>query len=107
MVVNLADLDQFAEEHLLAQFDHQNLNTLPCFARTVPTSENLTLEIFRIFRHFRGAHLVNVHVEETPNNTFEYTGAESVTGIGTQAQTATPEHGTDLVTGSDSHAGAL
>ncbi len=107
MVVNLADLDQFAEEHLLARFDHQNLNTLPCFARIVPTSENLTLEIFRIFRHFRGAHLVNVHVAETPNNSFEYTGAELVTETGTQAQIATPEHGTDLVTGGDSHSGVL
>ena len=107
MAVNLADLDQFAQQHLLAHFDHQNLNTLLCFACTVPTSENLTLEIFRIFRHFRGAHLVNVRVEETPNNSFQYPGTEPVTEIGTQAEIATPEHGTDLVTGGDSHAGAL
>lgn len=107
MVCDLAQLDGFAQQHLHARFDHQNLNLLPCFARTVPTSENLTVEIYRIFRHFRGAHLSSVHVEETPNNSFTYTGPPSVIEPVTLSQAATPEQGTDLVTGADSHAGVL
>lgn len=108
MVAGLAQLDQFAQDHLLAKFDHQNLNTLPCFSRSVPSTEILTLEIHRIFRHFRSqsVHLVSVHIEETPNNSFTYTGpTQPVSNPATTP--AIPEHGTDLVSGEDSRAGVL
>ncbi len=74
MVVNLADLDAFAKEHLLARFDHQNLNTLVPFDHLVPTTENFAIEIYRIFQAFPHAHLERVHVEETGNNSFDYAG---------------------------------
>jgi 6-pyruvoyltetrahydropterin/6-carboxytetrahydropterin synthase len=75
MVTNLADLDSFAEKHLLARFDHTNLNTLDLFADAVPTTENLTVALHEIFRGFAGARLESVHVEETSNNSFDYAGA--------------------------------
>ena len=74
MVCNLADLDAFARANLLARFDHTNLNTLDCFANKVSTTENLSIEIYRIFQAFSAAHLEQVHVEETSNNSFDYAG---------------------------------
>lgn len=72
MVCNLADLDAFAREHLLAVFDHTNLNLLPAFEKLVPTTENLAIEVQRIFHQFTAAHLESIHVEETSNNSFDY-----------------------------------
>ena len=72
MVLNLAELDAFAQTNLLARFDHTNLNTLDCFANKVSTTENLSIEIYRIFENFTAAHLERVHVEETSNNSFDY-----------------------------------
>lgn len=74
MVCNLAELDAFAHTNLLERFDHKNLNTLDCFANKVSTTENLTLEIHRIFQGFTAAHLERVHIEETSNNSFDYAG---------------------------------
>jgi 6-pyruvoyltetrahydropterin/6-carboxytetrahydropterin synthase len=74
MVCNLADLDAFAQTNLLARFDHMNLNTMDCFANAVSTTENLSIEIYRIFQNFPSAHLERVHVEETSNNSFDYAG---------------------------------
>ncbi len=74
MVCNLAELDAFAQTNLIARFDHTNLNTLDCFANKVSTTENLSMEIYRIFQDFPSAHLERVHVEETSNNSFDYSG---------------------------------
>jgi 6-pyruvoyltetrahydropterin/6-carboxytetrahydropterin synthase len=74
MVCNLADLDAFARTNLLDRFDHMNLNMLDCFTNRVSTTENLSIEIHRIFAGFPGAHLERVHVEETSNNSFDYAG---------------------------------
>jgi 6-pyruvoyltetrahydropterin/6-carboxytetrahydropterin synthase len=74
MVCNLAELDAFARTNLLARFDHTNLNTLDCFANKVSTTENLSIEIYRIFQCFPAAHLERVHIEETSNNSFDYAG---------------------------------
>jgi 6-pyruvoyltetrahydropterin/6-carboxytetrahydropterin synthase len=82
MVCNLADLDQFAQENLISEFDHANLNTLDCFANKVSTTENLNIEIYRIFQSFPAAHLEQVHIEETSNNSFDYAG-ERISAPGT------------------------
>ena len=82
MVCNLADLDQFAQENLISEFDHANLNTLDCFANKVSTTENLNIEIYRIFQSFPAAHLEQVHIEETSNNSFDYAG-ETISVPGT------------------------
>lgn len=76
MVCNLADLDGFAQKNVVERFDHMNLNTLDCFATKVSTTENLSIEIYRIFRDFAAAHVERVHVEETSNNSFDYAGDE-------------------------------
>jgi 6-pyruvoyltetrahydropterin/6-carboxytetrahydropterin synthase len=73
MVCNLADLDAFAQTNLVERFDHTNLNMLDCFRDTVSTTENLSIEIYRIFGRFTAA-LERVHVEETSNNSFDYSG---------------------------------
>ena len=82
MVCNLAELDAFAQTNLLARFDHMNLNTLDCFTNAVSTTENLSIEIYRIFQNFPAAHLERVHVEETSNNSFDYAG-EAILAPGT------------------------
>ncbi len=74
MVCNLAELDAFAQTNLLDRFDHANLNTLECFRESVSTTENLNMEVYRIFSGFTAAHLERVHVEETSNNSFDYAG---------------------------------
>lgn len=76
MVCNLAELDAFARTNVLERFDHTNLNTLDCFRETVSTTENLSIEMYRIFQDFTAAHLESVHVEETSNNSFDCFGSE-------------------------------
>jgi 6-pyruvoyltetrahydropterin/6-carboxytetrahydropterin synthase len=76
MVCDLADLDAFARTNLLGPFDHTNLNTLKCFAATVSTTENLAIEVHRIFASFPHARLERVHIEETGNNSFDLCGCE-------------------------------
>ena len=72
MVCDLAELDGFARTNLLTQFDHVNLNTLEVFRDVVSTTENLSIEVFRIFKGFAGAAVTRVRIEETGNNSFEY-----------------------------------
>ena len=75
MVCNLVDLDGFIHKQILKRYDHQNLNTLPEFASTVPTTENLCISIYQIVkRGFLKAHLQKVRIEETMLNSFEYAG---------------------------------
>jgi len=75
MVCNLVDLDRFVESEVLARYHLANLNMLQEFAQLVPTTENLSVEIFEILqRGFSHAHLDKVRLEETMMNSFEYAG---------------------------------
>jgi 6-pyruvoyltetrahydropterin/6-carboxytetrahydropterin synthase len=75
MVCNLVDLDQCVEREVLSRYDLTNLNVMQEFAVTVPTTENLCVEIFEILRRsFPHAHLEKVRLEETMMNSFEYAG---------------------------------
>jgi 6-pyruvoyltetrahydropterin/6-carboxytetrahydropterin synthase len=75
MVCNLVDLDRFMKREVLSRFDLENLNTLQEFARQVPTTENLCIQIYEIVhRGFHLAHLERVRLEETMMNSFEYQG---------------------------------
>jgi 6-pyruvoyltetrahydropterin/6-carboxytetrahydropterin synthase len=74
MVCDLGELDAFARTNLLEEFDHMNLNTLEAFRELVPTTENFTREVYRIFEQFEGARVERVKIEETGNNSFEYAG---------------------------------
>jgi 6-pyruvoyltetrahydropterin/6-carboxytetrahydropterin synthase len=74
MIANLAALDGFVEREVLEPFDHRSLNDeVPAFRDQVPTTENLCVEIFRRLKPFSAAKLERVRVEETNNNSFEYT----------------------------------
>jgi len=75
MIANLADLDGFVEREVLEPFDHKSLNEdVDAFRGTVPTTENLCIDIFRRLRTFPVAKLERIRVEETGNNSFEYAG---------------------------------
>ena len=76
MVVNLTELDGFAQERVVGRFDHTNLNLAQEFRQLVPTTENFAIVLQGIFAEFRGARVEQVHVEETGNNSFEYAGPE-------------------------------
>ena len=75
MVCNLVDLDRVVEREVLSRYHLTNLNTLQEFIQLVPTTENLSVQIFEILqRTFPDAHLDKVRLEETMMNSFEYTG---------------------------------
>jgi 6-pyruvoyltetrahydropterin/6-carboxytetrahydropterin synthase len=75
MVCNLVDLDGFVEREVLSRYHLENLNTVQEFAQLVPTTENLSIEIYEILqRGFKKGHLERVRLEETMMNSFEYSG---------------------------------
>ena len=76
MICDLGVLDATVKREVLDRFDHQNLNHLQEFGSTVPTTENLTICIQRILsRAALPAHLEGIRIEETGNNSFEYSDA--------------------------------
>jgi 6-pyruvoyltetrahydropterin/6-carboxytetrahydropterin synthase len=72
MICDLGELDAFAQTNLLNRFDLMNLNTLEAFRDVASTTENFTTEVYRIFRAFPDAKIMRVRIEETSNNSFEY-----------------------------------
>jgi 6-pyruvoyltetrahydropterin/6-carboxytetrahydropterin synthase len=74
-----AALDGLVAAHVLAPFEHRNLNIeIDSFRKVVPTSENLAIEICRrLKRNWRSAFpgdwpkLEKIRIEETPRNIFE------------------------------------
>lgn len=75
MVMNLVDLDSVVQTTVLDRFDHTNLNLDPMFTHLVPTTENLCKTVFELLDgSVAPANLVQVRVEETENNFFEYEG---------------------------------
>jgi 6-pyruvoyltetrahydropterin/6-carboxytetrahydropterin synthase len=78
MIANLADLDAFVERQVLEEFDHCSLNEdVAAFRDNVPTTENLSIEIFRRLKSFPHAKLERIRIEETAKNSFEYSGDNS------------------------------
>ena len=76
MVLNLAALDSVVQERVMDRFDHTNLNLDPLFVNQVPTTENLCKAVFELLDgKVEPARLVQVRLEETENNFFEYSGA--------------------------------
>ncbi len=75
MVCDLLALDQVVTREVLDRFDHVNLNCLPDFRNSVPTTENLCVRIFEILEEkFTAARLEKIRIEETALNAFEYAG---------------------------------
>jgi 6-pyruvoyltetrahydropterin/6-carboxytetrahydropterin synthase len=77
--LDTATMDRLVEQQVLAPFDHRNLNLdVNSFARLVPTSENLAVEICRRLKEnwsaaFPGEwpRLDCVRIAETARNIFE------------------------------------
>ena len=83
MICNLADLDGFVERTIMPQFAFSNLNQLQAFRNIVPTTENLSRELFHLFREqFRLAAVEKVRIEETMLNSFEYAGDKRLGPLG-------------------------
>jgi 6-pyruvoyltetrahydropterin/6-carboxytetrahydropterin synthase len=75
MVLNLVELDKAVRMRVIERFDHTDLNLDPLFLNRVPTTENLCRAVFDLLNGtVEPAKLVQVRVEETENNFFEYSG---------------------------------
>jgi len=75
MVLNMAALDAVVRSRVYERFDHTNLNLDSLFVNRVPTTENLCRAVFELLDGtVEPASLVQVRVEETENNFFEYSG---------------------------------
>ena len=73
MVCDLVELDTFVNREVIERYSLGNLNTLPEFKDVVPTTENLSVEIFnRLHDGFKAAEITKVRIEETAMNSFEY-----------------------------------
>jgi 6-pyruvoyltetrahydropterin/6-carboxytetrahydropterin synthase len=81
MVCDLGKLDDAVSKKIVSRFDHTNLNLDEWFRELVPTTENLCIAIHGRLRAVFAAgelgqvELVRVRVEETDNNSFEYSGS--------------------------------
>lgn len=76
MVCDMVDLDACVRKEVVERFDHTNLNLDPLFQDRVPTTENLCIEVYQLLvAAFDKAELVRVRVEETSNNSFDYSPA--------------------------------
>jgi 6-pyruvoyltetrahydropterin/6-carboxytetrahydropterin synthase len=77
--VDVQALDELVARHILGPMDHRNLNTeIDAFSETVPTSENLAVEVCRRLKRnwssaFSGQwpRLEKVRIAETERNIFE------------------------------------
>ncbi|MBV9072755.1 MAG: 6-carboxytetrahydropterin synthase [Acidobacteria bacterium] len=79
MVCNLADLDSFVEREIMLNLQFSNLNEVEIFRNKVPTTENLSRELFHLLREqFRLAKVEKVRIEETMMNSFEYAGGREL-----------------------------
>jgi 6-pyruvoyltetrahydropterin/6-carboxytetrahydropterin synthase len=75
MVMNMVTLDEAVQNKVIDRFDHTNLNLDPLFVNRVPTTENLCRAVFELLDgSVEPAELIQVRVEETENNFFEYNG---------------------------------
>ena len=74
MICDLGALDEYVQREVLDRFGHEHLNALPQFTSAVPTTENLSSELFRIISQFPEARLQKIRLEETMLNSFEYAG---------------------------------
>jgi 6-pyruvoyltetrahydropterin/6-carboxytetrahydropterin synthase len=75
MIANLGDLDPFVQRQVLDAFDYKYLNEdVREFQTIIPTTENVCREIYRRLQAFPSARLEKIRIEETTNNSFEYSG---------------------------------
>lgn len=76
-VLDLKVLRQLAEQHVINDLDHRNLNLdVPWLSDVIPTTENLVVAIWQRLRAVlpEGVQLVRLILWETPRNWVEYAG---------------------------------
>lgn len=75
-VVDVQALKQLAEETVLAELDHRNLNLdVPFFREHLPSAENIAIYIWqRLVDRIPSGRLVRVRLWETPRNWVDYEG---------------------------------
>ena len=67
--------EAFRARVVVDAFDHKYLNEdVVAFQKIVPTTENLCREIFSRLKAFPAAKLERIRIQETGNNSFEYSG---------------------------------
>ena len=76
IVMNLATLKELIEQHVLADYDHRNLNIdVPEFRDVNPTAENIAIAIWkRLEPALPDGLLYEVRLHETENNVVVYRG---------------------------------
>src|SRR5262245_16542614 len=50
MVCDLADLDSFVDSEILERYNESNLNCIEAFQDVVPTTENLSIMLYRVLQ---------------------------------------------------------
>ncbi|MEM7511578.1 MAG: 6-carboxytetrahydropterin synthase [Bacteroidota bacterium] len=73
-VVDMKKLKDLTEEHVIARFDHKNLNLqVEEFKEMNPTAENIAIVIYDILRkHLDSSLELNIRLYETERNFVEY-----------------------------------
>ncbi|MCO5242125.1 MAG: 6-carboxytetrahydropterin synthase [Chitinophagaceae bacterium] len=73
-VIDMKVLSDLILEHVVARFDHKNLNLdTKEFKNLNPTSENIAVVIYNLLRpHIDNAYSLQVRLYETPRNFVEY-----------------------------------
>jgi len=75
MIANLGELDPFVAREVIEPFDQRYLNEeVAEFRDCVPTTENICREVYRRLKPFPAARLERIRIEETSNNSFEFSG---------------------------------
>jgi 6-pyruvoyltetrahydropterin/6-carboxytetrahydropterin synthase len=73
MIANLGELDAFVNERVIEPFQYSFLNAEGAeFARVVPTTENVCVEVYKRLKDFPKARVERIRIEETEHNSFEY-----------------------------------
>ena len=75
-VMDVGVLKALAEEHLVGQLDHRNLNLdVPWFRELLPSAENIAVVAWRVLRPLIPPGLaLRIRLWETPRNYAEYDG---------------------------------
>lgn len=76
MVIDLKVLSDLLDDVIMRRYDHKNLNLdVPEFARTIPTSENIAIDVWRQLEpRLDGCRLWRVRLYEDPTLFVEYYG---------------------------------
>ena len=75
-VINIAELKQIMQKHVLSKVDHKNLNVETEFMNgIIPTTENVAIAIWKVLADkIPTGKLYSIKLSETENNFFEYRG---------------------------------